>query len=350
MFQIPTFDEVRSSILRDTKSLDPTADISNDSDHFVHASRLASVAVGQYAHQAWIARQIFPDTADSEYLERHANLRGIRRRNPTAAAGYASGEGALADALIEAGIQIKQGERFFMTTEQAVVQADGRYRVAVKAVEEGLGGNVSGGPAQFMAAPAGVPSGCVINAEGGTDAESDGSLLTRLLARIRRPAAGGNKYDFQDWALEVDGVTSAYVYPLRRGLGTVDVVITSGNKLPTPETIKACQDYIDSVRPVTAKNVLVMAPKAVEVDVVVDVLMPGIDDVQTPVERAISEYFDMMLPGEDLVKSQIEAAVSAVSGVEDRILYEPLRNMSADNENDDVIWFRLGDVVINSMG
>lgn len=85
MFDTPTFEDIRSAILRDTLSLDPSADVSADSDHYVHASRLASCAVGQYAHQHWIVRQMFPDTADAAYLERHAGLRGLRR--PTAAAG-----------------------------------------------------------------------------------------------------------------------------------------------------------------------------------------------------------------------------------------------------------------------
>ncbi|MBH5823791.1 baseplate J/gp47 family protein, partial [Neisseria meningitidis] len=83
MFETPTFEQIRERILRDTKSLWPDADISPDSDHYVHASRLASCAEGQYAHQSWIVRQIFPDTADREYLERHASMRGLRRRNPT---------------------------------------------------------------------------------------------------------------------------------------------------------------------------------------------------------------------------------------------------------------------------
>ncbi|WP_413462564.1 baseplate J/gp47 family protein [Kingella kingae] len=46
---------------------------------------------------------------------------------------------------------------------------------------------------------------------------------------MRRPPAGGNQYDYKNWALSVDGVSSAYVYPLRRGLGTVDIAITSGD-------------------------------------------------------------------------------------------------------------------------
>jgi uncharacterized phage protein gp47/JayE len=80
MQDIPTFDEIRAAILRDTVSLNPDADVTADSDNYIRASSLASCATGQYAHQAWILKQFFPDTADSEYLERHCNLRGIRRK------------------------------------------------------------------------------------------------------------------------------------------------------------------------------------------------------------------------------------------------------------------------------
>lgn len=348
MFQTPTFEEIRDAVLRDTLSLDPTADISADSDHYVHASRLASVAVGQYAHQSWIVRQIFPDTADSEYLERHANLRGIRRRNPTAAAGTISGSGATAGSVISDGLQIKQGDLMFVTTEAVTVGSAGEYSVSVAAVTAGSASNIKSAAAQWMAAPAGVPSECTVQAEGGTDAETDAELLARLLERIRRPAAGGNRYDFKNWALDVDGVTSAYVYPLRRGLGTVDIVITSSNGMPTEDTIKNCQEYIDDVRPVTAKDVLVMAPDALTIDVDVSVYMPDIDEVQSPVERALTEYFALLEPGEDLVVSQLEAIVSNVSGVQDRLLNTPRSNQVAET-GEAVGWFRLGTVTVTSM-
>ncbi|MFV2030585.1 baseplate J/gp47 family protein [Neisseria sp. S1] len=348
MFEIPTFEQIRASILRDTQSLDPTADISPDSDHYVHASRLASVAVGQYAHQAWIVRQIFPDTADSEYLERHANLRGLKRRNATTAAGYADISGT-AGAEIAAGLLIKRGDYLYRTLSTAVVGHGGMVQIPIAALDNGTVTHAKAAAAQFMAAPAGVQSECVITVEGGTDAESDAALLDRLLERIRRPAAGGNKYDFKNWALNVDGVTSAYVYPLRRGEGTVDIVITSSGGMPSEDTIKKCQDYIDEVRPVTARNVLVMAPISVEVDVTASVYIPGVADVQSPVERALEEHFAKIEPGDDVVVSQIEAVISNVAGVSDRHLTAPAANLLATN-NDDVRWYRLGRVTINRMG
>ena len=125
MDQFPTFEEIRSSILRDTLSLDPAADTHEGSDHFVHASRLASCAEGQYAHQAWVLRQFFADTADTQYLERHCNLRGLRRKNATFASGTATVYGVV-NSNVPAGLQVKCGALFFITTVAAKVAANGR--------------------------------------------------------------------------------------------------------------------------------------------------------------------------------------------------------------------------------
>ncbi|MGL9774928.1 MAG: baseplate J/gp47 family protein [Sodalis sp. (in: enterobacteria)] len=111
-------------------------------------------------------------------------------------------------------------------------------------------------------APAGVDSNVTITRMvGGSEAESNAALLARLLEVIRRPAAGGNQYDYHRWAVSLPGVTEAHVYPLRRGYGTVDVVIVTHNDLPSPETLKAVQRCLDEMRPVTAKNCLVVAPR-----------------------------------------------------------------------------------------
>ena len=347
MFTIPTFDDIRSAILRDTQSLDPTADISHDSDHFVHASRLAACVTGQYAHQAWIVRQIFPDTADTAYLERHAALRGLTRRNATTASGMATIQG-LAGSKIGADVSIKYGNTFYRTTDTAKIGLNGTASVAIIADSAGAVHNVLQVAAQFMAAPAGITSDCVITAQGGTDAESDASLLARLLEIIRRPPAGGNQYDYKNWALSVDGVSSAYVYPLRRGLGTVDIAITSADGAPSDEIIAKTQAYIDEMRPVTAKNVLVVKPHLTVLDVQVQVKLDGLDlaIAQSRVQAALSDYFGTLIPGDDLIVSQIEAAISNVGGISDRKLLSPNANRVADVVNH-IEWFKLGRVNVS---
>nr|ELR5224534.1 phage tail protein [Providencia rettgeri] len=58
MFITPTFDQIRDTFLNDLKNQLPDADIGTDSDYFVRASSVASVALGIYQHQSWIVRQI----------------------------------------------------------------------------------------------------------------------------------------------------------------------------------------------------------------------------------------------------------------------------------------------------
>lgn len=142
MFETPTFEQIRERILRDTKSLWPDADISPDSDHYVHASRLASCAEGQYAHQSWIVRQIFPDTADREYLERHASMRGLRRRNPTTASGAPTVSG-IAQSMLSDGLQVRIGQRFYRTTARAVIGSGGTAEIPAIADEPGAAANVA---------------------------------------------------------------------------------------------------------------------------------------------------------------------------------------------------------------
>ena len=58
MFITPTFDQIRDTLINDMKNQLPDADIGTDSDYFVRASSVASVALGIYQHQSWIVRQI----------------------------------------------------------------------------------------------------------------------------------------------------------------------------------------------------------------------------------------------------------------------------------------------------
>ena len=160
---------------------------------------------------------------------------------------------------------------------------------------------------------------------GGVDEETDGELLARLLELIRRPPAGGNRADYRRWALETPGVSAAYVYPLRRGLGTVDVVVTAAGDLPSGATLAAVQAHIDELRPVTAKNCLVLAPTPRVLDVSVAVRLSGLTlaQAQAQISTALSEYFARLAPGDTAVRSRMEALVSDITGVADRNLEQP---------------------------
>lgn len=353
MFIVPSLDDIRQTILRDVQSLEPLADVSVDSDYYARASSLAAVAEGIYAHQKWIIKQFFPDTADTDFLEKHAALRGIRRRNATSASGTGATVTGQVGAEIKAGLQIKTDDnRFYETTANAVISSNGDVTVPVRALATGASYNITTATkGSFMAAPVGVQSDVVLNnIIGATDAESDASLLERLLEIIRRPPAGGNRYDYRIWALSVDGVDAAYVYPLRRGLGTVDIAITSNNDVPSDETVQRCQSYIDDVRPVTARESKVVKPDVTKVNFNIQVKISGVTlpEIKVAISTALSDYFNTLTPGDDLIVSQCEAVVNNLVGVVDRKFTAPITNLKADVRTK-IEWFRLGQITVTEM-
>ncbi len=201
-FTVPAFEKIRSDMLRDIRNLDTDADITEDSDNWIRATSVASVATGLYQHQAWIVRQIFPDTADTEFLVWHARTRGLYRKAATTASGSAKVTGE-SGAKAVAGQIITRGSFSWITTAEVTTGADGTGVVPVRVVTAGAAGNstaeVSG---TFATPPTGFDSTVTVGLlSGGTDAETDAALLDRLLDVIRRPPAGGNKYDYRRWAL-----------------------------------------------------------------------------------------------------------------------------------------------------
>lgn len=348
---IPSFDEIRQTILNDIISLNKGADIGIDSDYYVRASSLAALGEGLYGHQAWVVRQIFADTADREFLEQHAAKRDIYRKVAVKAEGIATKVSGEKGNIIPVGseIKIKKSDYYFLTTNE-VVLSDKPVEIYVTAKIAGSKSNfVLGEEAIFTAAPIGVRSECFITSRGGTDVESDAELLARYLEYIRRPPAGGNKYDYRKWAMEVPGVKEAFVYPLRRGLGTIDIAITAGDDIPSDSVIQTTQDYIDDVRPVTAKHSYVVAPSIERIDIEVEVSLQGvkIEEVRINTQVALDDHFLRVAPGETLILSQIEALISDQIGVIDRNLISPTKNLEPNPEL--IHWYRLGRLIMREI-
>ncbi|MGK3122921.1 baseplate J/gp47 family protein [Candidatus Pantoea formicae] len=351
-FTVPAFDTIRSDLLRDIQNLNPDADITEDSDNWIRATSVASVATGLYQHQAWIVRQIFPDTADAEFLEWHARERGLSRKSATTASGTITVTGE-AGSTAAAGQTIYRGDLTYTTTAAVTIGSSGTGTVAAQYSTSGSAGNTTAAVSgTFASTPTGFDSTVTIGTmSGGTDKETDAELLARLLDVIRRPPAGGNKYDYRRWAMAVDGVTAAYVYPLRRGLGTVDIVITSADGVPSVEIIAACQAYVDDQRPVTASDCLVLGPTVKNVDITTAIAVDGITIAagQTATESALSDYVDTLEPGDTFIRSKAEAAVSNISGISDLLMSTPSANVIPTVDENVVEWIRAGTITVNQL-
>lgn len=332
-FIVPEFAAIRDGILRDIANQMPGAAVGTDSDHGVRAAGMAAAIEGLYQHQAWIARQILPDTADADWLERHAGLRGLIRLAATRATGTISFSGT-AGSAIAVGVEARTlGGGAYVTTAAGVIGAGGTVTLAAQASLAGLAGNASAGlPVTLTSAPAGVQSSATLNAmTGGTDVETDQALLGRLLFLLRNPPMGGAAHDYEIWAKSIAGVTSAYVFARRRGDGTVDIAIMTAGGVPSGALVGTVQAYIDTVRPVTA-DCLVLAPTPVPVAVAGALVLASgytLTDVSARLTAAIAAYFAGLRPGDSAVKTRIESLISITAGVQDFTLSAPLANVVA---------------------
>lgn len=342
---------VLANLQRDIANLAPDARLKDDSDWQIRANATASAIEGLYQHQSWIVRQIFPDTADSDMLELHALVRRLKRKSATSASGTLIATGT-AGTVIAAGLILKtDDDASYRVTSATALDSNGQASVAVSAVTAGADGNLDAGRSlTWQSPPSGVESTATVSCmAGGTDAETDASLLARLLELIRRPPAGGNKYDYKRWALEVDGVSAAYVYPLRRGFGTVDIAITSSDGLPSAEIIAAAQTNIDDRRPVTAKDALVIAPTlhALDHHILITPAAGYTLATATPyVVAAVAAYFADLAPGDNYVRSRLEKGVSDLDCIADRQVVSPSSNVVATVDASQVAWLRAGTITV----
>ncbi len=215
----------------------------------------------------WLAKQLLPDTAEKEWLDRHA---AIWLKNGRKQATYSSGTATFtgtAGTTIPAGTELSNGATTFQTTADITLGA-GATAGNIQAQTAGTDGNLDVGTfLSITTAISGVDGAAVVvSLAGGTDAESDSSLRNRILDRIQKPPQGGDADDYVAWTLEVPGVTRAWCSPLEMGDGTVtvrfmmDELRSSNSGLPTSDDIATVKAYLDTVRPVATKDLFVLAP------------------------------------------------------------------------------------------
>lgn len=336
-YPTPTFEQTRDLYLQSVRNNgQPDAPIGPDSDNYVRACALAAVVEGVYAHQAWVFRQAFPDLADADVMERMANQKGLTRK-PAAAAGGTVRITGTVSAAVAIGTQVftSQGTRY-QTQAAAVVDVTGYVDVVCAALVAGVAGNlVDNTPVTVDAPPAGVQAAATaLTMTSGADTESDSALRARLLLRLVSPPQGGAVADYQQWALEVPGVARAYVYPLRRGRGTVDVVPIPVTGLPSGALVTAVQTSIDAVRPtgLGATGFQALAPTAVPVAVKMALTYAaGVSPaaVQADVDAALDVLFAALAPGATLIQTRLIATIMSITGVTDVAVSAPAGNTAS---------------------
>ena len=297
---------------------------SDNCDAMVRLYALSAQVQSLLAQADWVLDQSFPQTAQGEYLDYHAQTRGITRAEATRASGtlcFSASGAVVADCVIEAGtLAMTAGGVKFETTERVTIEAGASFITAsAQAVEAGASGNAAAGQIRFLSAlPAGV-TGCT-NPDaftGGSDAESDESLRERIMESYKRLPNGANAAFYEREAMSFPTVAAAKAVGRARGIGTVDVCVATHSGAPSDELLSEIAEALERKREI-AVDIEVLAPTETVINVTAELsVRDGYDfaAVREETERALSAYFTGERLGEDVLCAKLGAILYGVEGV-----------------------------------
>lgn len=307
------------------------------------AVRLYAVAAQIQAltvQASWVLDQSFPQTAQGEFLDYHAAMRGLTRSEASKASGtlrFSIPDAAPADLVVGGGtVCMTADEVKFETTEDAVLHAGSLFvDVPAEALQAGASGNVAAKTIHMMTAyPTGITA-CINPGafSGGSDAEDDESLRKRILESYQRLPNGANAAYYEKTALSHDGVAAAKAVGRARGIGTVDVYITSNGGVPDTNLINEVQSDLAEKREI-AVDVKVMIPTKQSVNVSVELSVADGKDfsaVKTSVEQALTGYFTGKLLGKPVLPAELGQLIYAVDGVTNYHILAPAADLAGDD-------------------
>lgn len=300
--------------------------ISDESDIAIRLRVLAGEIFKEQQNEDFILRQMFPITAVGEYLDRHAQSRGITRKPALKTTGtvqfYADAD-HLSDIVIPQGTVVADARTLkrFTTDEAAVIRVGSEYvTVSVTAVEAGAASNSRGGNITVLVTPvAGVVS--VYNGSvfvSGCDEESDEQLRERVIESFRNIANGTNAAYYKALAMSVDGVYSAGALGRVRGTGTVNVYICAEGGPVSNTVLSKVQTLLSKQREM---NVDVLACQAQEVDVSLYIMLKpksgyDFEEVKAQCLAALTSFINSRGIGRNVLMSEISEILYHTKGVE----------------------------------
>lgn len=349
-----TFEEIYSELRSDVENMTGAA-LNDSGDMAIRLRAFAYQIFSLTVQQEYVSRQMFPQTADGEKLELHAQMRGLSRRGAVKSAGtlrFSISEAVSSDIAVAAGTCcMTEAGTEFVTTEDGSIKAGALCcDVAAEAKTAGSAGNVpKGSICLMMLAPAGVESCTNPDAfSGGADEEDDVSLRARVLAAYRTLPNGANRAYYESAALSCDGVSGVVVLPKKRGRGTVDVIIAAEDGMPADELAAAVRARLEADREICV-DINVSAPESVAVNVAAQVAPAEgytFEDVSARVNEAAAAYFNGSRLGEDLLAAAVANVIYSVEGVKNYRLTSPSADVSISEGQLPV----LGTLSITEMG
>lgn len=216
------------------KSIKPSLNTNdNNSDFIIRGRVFAGLCSGLYGDQAKVNNDTYISSARPEALLIKGQDFGIPRQPATQAICPQVRVTGVNGSVIPVGMSLIYLPTGVSYTAQTGGQIGGGHLdIIVECDVTGQIGNLtSPDTLSIVSPPTGVDQVATLEVDmaDGSDIETIDSYRARLLSREQNPPAGGDFVDYQNFAFAADpSVRSAKVRRFGRGLGTVDVYITTG--------------------------------------------------------------------------------------------------------------------------
>lgn len=210
---------------------------------------------------------------------------------------------------------------------------------------------------------------------GGYEAESKESIIERYYTKLRKPVSSGNKYHYEQWALECTGVGKVKVKPLWNGENTVKVIIAdSNNEIASAELIETVQSYIDpytldsegnrigwgcgngqapigaycTVESGTAKEINVSVSVKLKIDAT-------LETVKQNIQKALKEYLKSTVfeTGAYISYARVNSIINNTDGVEDNtnlLVNDSIENITISESDTTIEIATLGNLTVDLIG
>ena len=231
-YEIPTLDELHDFVTAHLKALFPDLDVSRTSFPALWGRTVAAAVTDNHAHILGARADLLPQSAEGPALDAWGTVAGVPRKSATVsykagALRVVNGDAATSRTVTAGDELVHSSGLRFAVNETVSVSASSSADVDVISIDTGSATRLAAGEILTFVSPlVGIEEDAELQLaidNGGEDSEADGALRARILARFATPPLGGAANDYVAWATAVSGIAAAYCYPMRQGLGTVDV-------------------------------------------------------------------------------------------------------------------------------
>ncbi|WP_394869653.1 baseplate J/gp47 family protein [Clostridioides difficile] len=288
-----------------------------------------------YIELSYLHKKAFIEDNFDDFLDKRVNEFGVYRKLGTEAIGEVIFEGKIGT-KIQNGTIISYNELLFVVIKDIVISLEIEQNTSpVQALEIGIRYNV---PASTEFKLQDEINGITriynnLDFKGGTEVETDEELKERFYKIQKNQATSGNKAHYEEWALEVEGVYNAKVYPRWNGAGTVKVLLFGqNNQAVDSEVIERCKEHIEEEMPIGC-TLTVATPSILDISISATLTLESgytLEFVKESFLESINSY--LINVNKEIIYTKVSAILASVEGLHD------FSNLLLNNKAENIVF------------